>query len=136
MHDRDSDKDGIFDEAGAIETIQVSVSSAGDQATGASWGPAISGDGRYVTFTSYATNLVIGGTTFNDVYVHDTITGDTAIVSTAADGTKGNESVSTYSGPSISSDGRYIAFQSSATNLVNDDNNGWADVFVAPNLLY
>jgi Tol biopolymer transport system component len=136
VHDRDADEDGIFDESGDILTFRASVSSAGDQADGSSWGPSISLDGRYVVFTSYASNLAPNDNPHdNDVYVHDIINGQTARVSVAGDGTKGNGDASSYSGPAISADGRYIAFQSDATNLVADDNNGWPDVFVAPNPL-
>jgi Tol biopolymer transport system component len=91
--------------------------------------PAISADGRYVSFTSNATNLVEGGTDgyFMNIFVHDRVTGDTTLVSVASDGTQANSgSLSS----TISADGRYIAFDTDASNLVKGDTNGWADCFV------
>jgi Tol biopolymer transport system component len=109
-------------------TSRVSVDSSGNQGDGSSWDPSISSDGRYVAFQSLATNLVAGDTNgVYDVFVHDTVTGVTSRVSVKSSGKQGN-SVS-YS-PSISSDGRYVAFQSYASNLVAGDTNGAYDVFV------
>lgn len=85
---------------------------------GPSVGTAISADGRFVAFTSLASNLVDGDTNgFRDVFVRDTLTGSTELVSRASGsaGTLGNQ---TSRNPSSSSDGRYIAFESGATNLV------------------
>ena len=85
---------------------------------GPSVGTAISGDGRFVAFTSLASNLVDGDTNaFRDVFVRDTLTGSMELVSRASGpaGTLGNQ---TSRNPSSSSDGRYIAFESTATNLV------------------
>jgi Tol biopolymer transport system component len=111
-------------------TTRVSDGLAGIQGIGDSYSPSISADGRYVAFESFATNLVAGdGNGTSDVFVHDRQTGDTTRVSLHTDGTEGNlESNS----PSISSDGRYVAFVSDASNLVGvgNDNNGFFDVFV------
>ena len=82
----------------------------------------ISADGRYVTFEG--TSLDDG---VLDVYVNDTLTGSTTRVSVASDGTPGNRD---SANESISPDGRYIAFYSSASNLVPDDTNSALDVFV------
>ena len=111
------------------ETTRVSVSSDGTEANGFSaFIPTISADGRYVAFQSSATNLVSGDTNnFADIFVHDRQTGETTRASVAGDGTEGNNS-SDY--PSISADGRYVAFHSSASNLVPDDTNDTADIFV------
>ena len=110
------------------ETTRVSVAFDGTQGNGHSRSPAISADGRYVAFESVATNLV---PSYADgryhVFVHDRVTGETTRVSDAFDGTQGNA----HSGhPAISADGRYVAFDSRATNLVPDDTNNAADVFV------
>jgi Tol biopolymer transport system component len=112
-------------------TTRVSVSSAGTQANGASYSPSISADGRYIAFYSAATNLVAGDTnnTF-DVFVHDRQTGATTRVSVASNGAQGGAS-SSY--PAISADGRYVAFHSSAVNLVAGDTNASVDVFVHDN---
>jgi Tol biopolymer transport system component len=109
-------------------TQRVSVDSAGNQGNGWSEGPAISADGRYVAFYSLATNLVPGDTNGQwDVFVHDRQTGVTQRVSVDSAGNQGNGgSMHT----AISADGRYVAFMSSATNLVPGDTNGAEDIFV------
>jgi predicted RNA-binding protein with TRAM domain len=77
---------------------------------------------------SKASNLVSNDTNgTSDVFVHDLQTGETILVSIASDGTQGNNSSSS---PSISADGRYIAFDSSSNNLVNDDTNNQPDIFM------
>jgi Tol biopolymer transport system component len=129
VHDRDTDGDEQYDEAGSISTLQVSVDSAGAQGIGGdSSSCSISGDGRYVAFVSAATNLVANDTNGStDVFVHDLQTGKTTRVSVDSAGIEGDNN-SNF--PSISSDGRYVAFESAATNLVADDTNGSADIFV------
>jgi Tol biopolymer transport system component/Ca2+-binding RTX toxin-like protein len=111
------------------QTSLVSVSSSGTQGNVSSSNPSISADGRYVTFQSYAYNLVAGDTTYNstDIFVYDRQTGQTSRVSVSSSGTEAN---SDSSSPSISADGRYVTFQSGADNLVAGDTNGYADVFV------
>lgn len=107
---------------------RVSVSSVGSEGNSDSYEPSISADGRFVAFTSYADNLTAGDANGNaDVFVHDRQTGATTLVSRHSDGTPGNWG--SY-GPSISADGRYVAFHSYAGNLVDDDTNGSSDVFV------
>jgi len=114
--------------AAAGITTRVSVASDGTQGNGHSYFHSISADGRYVAFESSASNLVNGDTNgADDVFVHDRQTGQTTRVSVASDGSQGNES-SGY--PSISADGRYVAFNSGASNLVSGDTNGTNDVFV------
>jgi len=104
------------------ETARVSVASDGPQANGSSWVAAISADGRYVAFESLASNLVPGDTNGEcDIFVHDRQTGETTRVSVASDGTQADR-WAWY--PSISADGRYVAFESTATNLVTGDTNG------------
>ena len=68
-----------------------------------------------------------------DIFVHDTQTGTTARVNVAIDGSQANDR--SYVG-AISSDGRHITFMSSATNLVDNDTNGYQDIFLAANPLY
>jgi Tol biopolymer transport system component len=111
-------------------TERVSVASDGSEASdGYSEYPSISADGRYISFVSSATNLVPGDTNgASDVFVHDRVTGTTERVSVASDGTEGNGEVGRLS--SISSDGRYVTFDSAASSLVPDDTNGVNDVFV------
>ncbi|MEN6547906.1 MAG: FlgD immunoglobulin-like domain containing protein, partial [Armatimonadia bacterium] len=109
-------------------TTRVSVSSAGVAGDGWSHVPSISPDGRYVAFQSEATNLVPGDTNGKwDIFVHDRSTGTTSRVSVSTGGTQGNWDSWE---PSISKDGRYVAFESGANNLVSGDTNSVWDVFV------
>jgi Tol biopolymer transport system component len=113
------------------QTTRVSVASDGTQGNDGSWFPSISADGRYVAFLSRASNLVPGDINrwWYDVFVHDRQTGQTTRVSVASDGTQGNGG-SRWLPPSISADGRYVAFSSDASNLVPGDTNAAPDVFV------
>ena len=107
------------------ETTRVSVASDGTQANDDSWYPAVSGNGRYVAFQSYASNLVAGDTNGDDdVFVHDLQTRTTIRVSVASDGAQGN---SWSTNPRMSDDGRYVVFDSKASNLDPDDNDGTGD---------
>jgi Tol biopolymer transport system component len=109
-------------------TARVSVATGGQQASGISRWPTLSGDGRLVAFASTAPDLVPGDTNAaSDVFVHDRQTGETTRISLGAGAVEGNGSSSE---PWISSDGRYVAFSSDASNLVGGDNNGVADVFI------
>ena len=109
-------------------TKRISVASNGAQTNNASYYPSISSDGRYIAFESSATNLVSGDTSGNyDIFVHDIQTGTTTQASVNSNGTQAN-GASTF--PSISADGRYVAFKSSATNLVSGDTNGMDDIFM------
>jgi Tol biopolymer transport system component len=110
-------------------TRRVSVRSNGNQATGGSSGyPSISADGRYVAFASYATNLVSSDSNgAADIFRHDRKTKKTKRVSIRSNGAQATGGGS--SDPSISDDGRYVAFVSYATNLVANDTNGVEDVF-------
>ena len=85
--------------------------------------PAVSADGRYVTFYSTASDLVPGDDTngVGDIFLWDRATGATTRI------TNGNGWSRL---PSISADGRYVAFDSQASDLVPDDTNGFMDVFV------
>jgi hypothetical protein len=111
-------------------TTLVSVNSAGTGPGNAgSDNATITPDGRYVVFESSATNLVANDTTGGiNVFVRDLVAGTTTLVSVNQAGTgPGNSSAQDAS---ISDDGRYVAFDSSASNLVNGDDNGASDVFV------
>jgi len=114
-------------------TTRVSVDPAGNQANSASYGsPSISANGRFVAFTSIASNLVPGDTSkkpdFNDsIFVRDTLANTTVRVSVDSAGNKGEN----YSAdPFISADGRFVAFESKASNLVPGDTNYSNDIFV------
>jgi hypothetical protein len=110
------------------ETRLVSVASDGTQGNNQAWYPTISANGRYVVFGSMATNMVSNDTNnAYDIFVHDMQTGTTTRVSTATDGTQGNGNAW---GGSISGDGRYVVFQSAASNLVPNDKNFKDDIFL------
>lgn len=115
------------------QTTRVSVADGGTQGNNNSSEasgdfPSISADGRYVAFTSRASNLVAGDTNnVQDIFVRDRLNGQTTRVSVAGGGAQSNND-SKY--PSISADGRYVAFTSYASNLVADDTNGSWDIFV------
>ncbi|MBA2448749.1 MAG: PD40 domain-containing protein [Chloroflexi bacterium] len=112
---------------GAVE--RVSLTADGAQGDGDSfWNPHISGDGRFVAFWSEASNLVPGDTNgVPDVFVKDRQTGALERISLADQGAEGNGA--SYN-PTLSADGRLLAFWSEAGNLVPDDTNGALDVFV------
>lgn len=111
------------------QTSLVSVDSSGAAADSGSYWPTISGDGRYVAFHSYATNLVPGDTNGQiDVFVHDRASSRTTRVSLDANGA---QATSTVQWASVSGDGSVVVFLSDAP-LVADDTNGQYDVFVAP----
>lgn len=112
----------------AQSTTRISVAPGGLQADWSSYNPSISADGRWVAFESIATNLVAGDTNAHqDVFVHDRTTGATTRVSVGPGGIQGNGSSWQ---PSISADGRWVAFESYASNLVPGDTNWAGDVFV------
>ncbi|MEZ4103490.1 MAG: hypothetical protein R3B55_02995 [Candidatus Paceibacterota bacterium] len=91
---------------------------------------SISSDGRYVAFSSYAENLVSNDTNgIDDVFVYDRTTDTVEIINVSNTGEQSNGS-SLYTEPIISSNGRYVAFSSDASNLVPNDTNGVRDVFV------
>jgi len=109
-------------------TERVSVSSTGEEANGDCTARAISANGRYVVFDSWADNLVADDTLgAYDVFVHDRLTGETTRVSVPTGGgqANGNNEFS-----DISADGRFVAFRSNATNLVDGDTNACEDIFV------
>ena len=110
------------------ETTLVSRNSDGIPGNDDAWMSAISADGRYVAFESRATNLAEGDTflcgeaphlvSCYDIFVHDRLTGETTVVSRRTDGTFANND---SANPAISADGRFVAFESMADNLIDDD---------------
>ena len=109
-------------------TERVSIRSDGLPANSNNQNVSISADGRYVAFQSYATNIVFGDTNgFPDIFVRDRVAGTTTRVSLGLGGAQADSSCLMGS---ISADGRFVAFESSASNLVAGDTNGVWDVFV------
>jgi Tol biopolymer transport system component len=119
----------------APTTLRVSASSSGTQGNTDSFHQAISADGRFVAFKSYASNLVTGDTNGQpDVFVRDTCFGasvctrSTIRASLGTDGSQANDHLDIF--PAINGNGRFVAFTSFANNLVANDTNGVADVFL------
>jgi len=109
-------------------TSRVSVNTARVQGNAESSTPSISAGGRFVTFHSYASNLVGSDTNdAPDVFVRDREAGATSRVSVSSSGVEGNSSSWL---PSISVGGRFVTFYSGASNLVGGDTNDAFDVFV------
>ncbi len=131
------DTNGVIDlfvhDRNARTTERVSVDSNGIQGNRDSRYPAISADGGFVAFVSESSNFVAGDTNGKaDIFVHDRGTGTTVRVSVASDGSQatGPAVFGFAFFPSISADGRYVAFGSAATNLVPGDTNDGEDIFV------
>ena len=115
-------------------TVRVSVPSTGGEASGfapaPTSAPAVSGDGNVVAFESDSSNLVAGDTNgVTDIFVRDRAAGKTERISAATDGTEGNKGSFR---PGISGDGRFVIFESAASNLLpgGADSNGVKDVFL------
>jgi len=112
----------------AGSTTRISTDSSGAQADNESAPSSVSANGRYIAFRSAATNLVPGDTNGRmDIFLKDTATGSIVRVSTGSSGGQSNDDSFE---PSISADGRYVAFQSNASNLVPGDTNNEADIFL------
>jgi Tol biopolymer transport system component len=127
--DENDDYDVFFHDRWSRVTECISVDPNGSPGNGGSGDVcAVSADGCTIVFQSFASNLVLGDTNSSqDVFVRDRLTGSTVCVSTDPSGNPGNGP--SYA-PSMSPDGRYVAFISSASNLVLADSNGAADIFV------
>lgn len=129
LHPDDTADDDVYVRDVQTGTTElVSRNTAGTKSNGHSFAPGLSADGRYVAFTSVATNLHADDTdTVADVYVRDRVTGDTSLISRSSTGAKGNGSSNS---PSLTADGRYVAFASIATNLHPDDSDLGSDVYL------
>jgi Tol biopolymer transport system component len=109
-------------------TVRVNTDSSGGEADADAFDVVLSADGRYVAFDSYATNLVAGDTNLKrDVFVHDLVTGVTVRADVDSAGLEAKRG-GAY--PSLSSDGRFVAFSSETPNLTSGDTNRAWDVFV------
>lgn len=116
-------------------TTRVNVDSLGNASSldSVSYMPTLSADGRFVTFQSDATNLVLDDTNGReDIFMHDRQTGETVRISIDSSGSQADNGSARAV---ISEDGRYVAFGSWATNLVDNDSNSMSDVFLRGPLL-
>jgi len=122
------ERQGIFAREGAGPLAQVDLGIGGAAPDGMSAAPALSRDGRFVAFHTWAGNLVAGDDNRRpDVFVHDRKSGATRLASARPDGRPG-QGASVR--PWLSADGRFVAFESDAPDLVGGDDNGRVDVFV------
>jgi hypothetical protein len=120
--------DVFIRDRGADTTERVSLSSSEKQANEWSTEASVSANGRYVVFQSRATNLVSGDPdNARDVFMRDREAGTTVRISISSAGVIGNSSSRR---PVIAADALDVVFESKATNLVSDDNNGARDIFV------
>lgn len=130
----DGDTNGVSDifvrDNWTGNTRRVSVSSTQEQANGESLEPAISGNGRFVAFQSSAFNLVPNDNNGSvDIFVHDLATNTTERISVNSAGVE-QEATPYLSNALISADDRFVAFQSGANNLVDNDTNITIDIFL------
>ena len=126
LRDRDTDADGIYDEVGAVLTERISVSSTGTEGDAASTGARVSDDGRFVVFESIADNLVAGDLGSKDVFLRDRLLGETVRISVNF---SGGQAAGDSSFASISGDGRFIAFESAAPDILPDNTAGQIYVY-------
>ena len=119
VHDRDPDENGILNEGNGITSL-VSIGTNGFRGLDSSTRPAISGDGRFVAFRTSATTLVPQDTNgSDDILVHNLLSGTTVRVNVDSTGQQAQDGNSDR--PTLSADGRFVAFYSDASNLVPDD---------------
>ncbi len=130
--DTNGNPDAFVHSVASGSTERVSLTAAGGQATfGTSSldGPSISAGGAYVAFTSYSSDIVPGDTNSSaDIFVRDLATSQTTRQNVDSSGNQSN--FSTCQWPKLSSSGRYLAFESTASNLVAGDTNAAYDVFL------
>ncbi|MBI3889260.1 PD40 domain-containing protein [Candidatus Saccharibacteria bacterium] len=128
---------GVFVSLGTVSSVYatinnasigiVSESTTGDNPNAIAQNPALSGNGRYVAFQSRATNVVSASTNGEyQIYVKDKVNSETKLVSVSLSGTGGNRK---SENPRITSDGRYVVFESIASDLVAGDTNNKSDIF-------
>mgnify|MGYP003630268343 CR=1 FL=1 len=118
--------------SGCVWTGFASLSDSGDQANQDSFEPSVSADGRYVAFQSSSNNLVPDDYNgVQDIFLRDLAAATIRRVSLSSPGEQGNAA---SFDAAVSEGGQYVAFASDATNLVDDDGNGFRDVFLRDQL--
>ena len=132
LRDRDADGNGAYDEPGGVTIEMVSRSAGGAPGRGTSTGGTLSPDGRFIAFASDAPNLVYGDTNgVRDIFLRDRLQ-PVALQLTRVNLTSAGLQTSAGASdrPSISADGRFVAFESDSSTLVSGDINVMRDVFV------
>jgi len=129
VHDRDADEDGVFDEAGGIDTFKVSIPTP--LGMSAPYFPIsrpfISADGRYVTFQTDNPHWIGGSTPRMYVWMHDLTVGLTRLVSETYDGFPPNGACANAV---MSGDGTKFLFESVATNMIAPPTSGWNNLYL------
>ena len=129
----------LFDRVtGVVELISRAAGTSTTTATGASWNPSVSGNGQYVAFRSHGSNLIPGqsaavGLVTANVFVHDRVTRQTELISRSVLSPQKTSNQSAQK-PTLSPDGRYVAFVSRATDLASGSTGG--DVYLADRQLH
>jgi Tol biopolymer transport system component len=128
LGDSNGARDVFVRDLTAQTTVRVSQTRTGVEGNGASEAPAITSTGLYVAFQSEASNLIAADTnSSSDVFVKNLVSGTVERVSLTSTALEANGHSSR---PALSLDGRYVAFASTAPNVVAGDTNGVSDVFV------
>ena len=118
----------VIDSAAAQQLERTSQTAGGVEANDASYYPAISADGRWVAFESFATNLYANDSNSEeDVFLWHQASGDLTLISRHSDGTPGNGESRRAE---LSGNGNAVVFQSKASNLISSDLNGRQDIFI------
>lgn len=141
VHDRDANENGDFDDPNGVSTILITRNNEGGAANGSSRHPSISANGRFVAFSSGASNLVADDTNNRwDIFVHDRDANNNGIFDEEDEGAtltvrisldpKGAQLTDDSESPVISADGQVVAFASFSPNLVSGDTNQVVDAFV------
>ncbi|HEX2623506.1 MAG TPA: hypothetical protein VHL11_25270, partial [Phototrophicaceae bacterium] len=128
------DTNGVTDvflyDVGVNQTARISLANGGVQANGRSYRPVISGNGLLVAYRSDATNLVANDNNAQpDIFIYDRVVNQVAQVNLSSSGAQSNAE-DPASGIAINDDGKFVAFDSRGSNLVNTDTNNSPDVFV------
>jgi hypothetical protein len=111
----------------AQTTTIITLAHDGSPANGMTNFSSISGDGRFVAYITTATNIVDGGNISGSLFLHDRQTSQTTLISKAHDDGDADNVIAALK---YSPDGKYIAFQTIATNIVTGDANGKEDIFL------
>jgi len=126
-HDTNGSTDILLRDMSAHRTTRMSVNSKGAQGIASSYSASITPDGRYVAFESFSNLAGKDGNHVADVFLRDRVAGKTYRISLSSKGRVGN---GYSSDPAISANGRYVAFESAATNFTRNDTNAHVDVFI------
>ncbi len=130
--DTNSDRDIFLRNVTAGTSVRISTTTTGLETNNDSRNAKISGDGEWIVFETDASLQPSDWNNVTDVYLYEVDTGTITRVSQNTDGTQSNGA---SSNPQLSSDGRYIVFESAGSNLIANDTNGAVDIFLYDRVL-